>query len=288
MEILVYGLINSASLALMALGFSLAYGVSRIPNFAHGAIYILTGFVAWVFMNRLGFPYPVSIAISIASSAVLGLLIYYLVLIRVRGMEMSEIIATYAIGLALLETFRWAGFKGTTYTLPAFMGGAVQIFGVPVDWQRILAFILCVLIFFLLWLFTHFTKVGLSLRGIAQDERAAMMLGIDSDLAAAIAMALGSALAGTAAIILLPLGSIVVEGGYDVLIFALAVCVVGGLGSWLGVIAASLLIGFLQTITVAYLKPHFHLVVALIVIIVTLIFEPSGFFGKQKELEERV
>ncbi len=288
MEILVYGLINSASLALMALGFSLAYGVSRIPNFAHGAIYILTGFVAWVFMNRLGFPYPVSIAISIASSAVLGLLIYYLVLIRVRGMEMSEIIATYAIGLALLETFRWAGFKGTTYTLPAFMGGAVQIFGVPVDWQRILAFILCVLIFLLLWLFTHFTKVGLSLRGIAQDERAAMMLGIDSDLAAAIAMALGSALAGTAAIILLPLGSIVVEGGYDVLIFALAVCVVGGLGSWLGVIAASLLIGFLQTITVAYLKPHFHLVVALIVIIVTLIFEPSGFFGKQKELEERV
>ena len=139
-----------------------------------------------------------------------------------------------------------------------------------------------------LWLFTHYTRVGLSLRAIAQDERAALMLGIDSDLTAVIALALGSALAGLAAVTILPLGNITVKTGYDVLIFALAVCVVGGLGSWAGSILAAFVIGFAQILTVAFVKPHFQMVVALAAIIIVLIARPSGLFGRQKELEERV
>ncbi len=288
MEILIYGTVNSVSLALMALGFTLVYGISGLPNFAHGALYVVTGFIVWSLMRTLGLPYLWAIPLALLAIGLIGAAIYYFILIRIRGMATSEIIASYAIGLAILEGLRWGGFKGLTYTLPVFIEGSWEVGGVLVDYQRILVVVIGVLVMILLWLFTHFNRIGLALRGMAQDERAAMMLGIDSDRMAVVAMSLGSMLAGLAAIALLPLGNIVVEAGYNVLIMAIAVCIVGGLGSWVGAVLASFVIGFAQTLTVVYLEPHFRIVVALLAIIVTLILKPSGLFGRQKELEERV
>ncbi len=288
MEIIIYGIINSISLALIALGFAFVYGISRLPNFAHGALYVVAGFITWTFLKGLGLNYAVSIVLSMAITGLIGGLMYQFILFRVRGMAISEIIASYAMGLAILEGLRWGGFKGLTYTLPVFAEGSVMIWGVPIDYQRIIVVAIggCVVIF--LWVFTRRTRIGLALRGMAQDERASLMLGIDSDLMAVVAMVLGSALAALAAILLLPLGNIVVEAGYNVLILAIAVCIVGGLGSWFGAVLAAFLIGFAQILTVVYIGSHFQMVVAILAIIITLILKPSGLFGKQKELEERV
>jgi branched-chain amino acid transport system permease protein len=288
MDILIYGIINSFSLALMAIGFTLVYGISRLPNFAHGALYVVTGFLVWSLIHLLKLNYIFSIILALVIMGLVGAAIYRFVLIRVRGMATSEIIATYALGLAILEFLRWAGFRGMTYTLPVFIEGSINIKGIPVDLQRIVVVGIGIVVVSFMWLFTHFNKTGLALRGMAQDEHAAMMLGIDSDWMAVIAMAMGSILAGLSAIALLPLGNIVVEAGYNVLILSIAVCIVGGLGSWVGAIIASFMIGFLQIITVAYIQSHFHMVVALLAIILTLILRPSGLFGRQKELEERV
>ena len=288
MDILIYGTVNSIALALMALGFALVYGISRVPNFAHGALYVITGFIAWSLLRTLGLNYFFSIVLAIIAIGVVGALIYQFVLIRVRGMAISEIIASYAIGLAILEGLRWGGFKGSTYTLPVFIEGSINIGDIPVDFHRILVVGIGAAVVIFLWLFTHYTRIGLALRGMAQDERAALMLGIDSDVMAVVAMASGAMLAGLAGIVLLPLGNIVVEKGYDVLIQAIAVCIVGGLGSWMGAVLAAFLIGFAQILTVVYLGAHFQMVVALLAIILTLILRPSGLFGRQKELEERV
>ena len=288
MEILIYGTINSVALALYALGLALVYGISRLPNFAHGALYVLSGFITWSAINTLGLNYPLSILLTMVVIAVIGALIYYFFLIRVRGMEISEIIASYAIALAILEGLRWGGFKGMTYTLPAFIEGSTIIAGISVDYQRLVVVGFGAALVTFLWLFTHYTRIGLALRGMAQDERAALMLGIDSDIMAIVAMALGSILAAIAAILLLPLGNIVVESGYNVLILAIAVCIVGGIGSWVGAVLAAFLIGFAQILTVVYLGSHYQMMVALLAIILTLILKPSGLFGQQKELEERV
>ena len=288
MEILIYGTINSIALALMALGFALVYGISRVPNFAHGALYVITGFVTWTLLRALGLNYLLSIFLALVAIGLVGALIYQFVLIRVRGMAISEIIASYAIGLAILEGLRWGGFKGTTYTLPVFIEGSIHIWDVPVDLHRVLVVGIGGAVVGMLWFFTHYTRIGLALRGMAQDERAALMLGIDSDVMALVAMAFGAMLAGLAGIVLLPLGNIVVEKGYDVLIQAIAVCIVGGLGSWMGAVLAAFLIGFAQILTTVYLGAHFQMVVALMAIILTLILKPSGLFGRQKELEERV
>ncbi len=288
LDILVYGFIQSVALLLMASGFSLVYGVSRLPNFAHGALYVLAGFASWAFLNRLGLPYPLALLAGPLVAALGGVLLYQLVLRRIRGMEMSEVIASYAVGLAILEGLRWGGFRGSTHALPSFSDGVVFLFDVPVDHQRVVVVGAGAALLAALWVFTRFTRTGLALRGIAQDERAAMMLGIDSDRTATLAVALGGLLAGLGAVVLFPLGSVVVEEGYKVLIYAIAVCVVGGLGSWAGTVAASFVLGFSQYITVAYGKPHFQMVVMLLAIIATLVVRPSGFFGRQKALEERV
>jgi len=288
MGIIVYGIINGASLALMALGFALVYGVSRLPNFAHGALYVLTGYIAWLLFNRLHLSYPLSMVGSLAIVGLLGAAMYYFVLVRVRGMPISEIIASYAIGLAVLEALRWGGLKGGTFTLPPFIEGGTEILGISVDFQRLIVVAVGIVMVIVLWLFVNLTKLGLALKGMAQDERAAMTLGIDSDRMAVVSMALGSMLAGVAALVLLPLGTIIVEAGYNVLIMAVAVCIVGGLGSWSGAVMAAFIIGFAQTLTVAYLGAHYQIVVALLAIVITLILRPSGLFGRQKELEERV
>lgn len=288
MDILIYGIINSVSLALMAVGFTLVYGVSRLPNFAHGALYILAGYLTWIFMNRLGISYVLAAIFSVGITGLVGAAMYQLVLIRVRGMPISEILASYAIGLAILEGLRWGGLKGGTYRLPPFIDGSVNILHVSVDFQRIFVVALGAVLMTVLWLFVNNTKIGLALKGMAQDERAAMTLGIDSDRMAVIATSIGSMLAGIAAIIILPLGSIVVESGYHVLIMAVAVCIVGGLGSWTGAVLAAFIIGFAQILTVQYFGTQFQVVVALLAIVVTLISRPSGIFGRQKELEERV
>ncbi len=288
MEIIIYGIINSIVLALLSLGFALVYSISRVPNFAHGALYITTGYLVWIFLNKAGIPYVPAILLGILATALIGALMYRFIIIRIRGMEISEIIGTYAIGLAIIEGLRWGGLRGMTYTLPVFIPGSTQIAGVIVDYQRLLIIGAGVLTFVLLFLFTRFNRIGLALRGIAQDERAAMMLGIDSDMTAIISLAIGSALAGLAAILVLPLGNIVVEQGYNVLIFAVAVCVIGGLGSWSGTILASFIIGFAQILTETFVSSHFLMVVALLAIVVTLLIKPSGIFGKQKQLEERV
>ncbi|MEW5921114.1 MAG: branched-chain amino acid ABC transporter permease [Bacillota bacterium] len=288
MEIIIYGIVNSLTLILMSIGFALAYGVSRIPNFAHGALFILTGYLTWLLRFRMDMPYGLAILLSLIIVAIIGVALYQIILIRVRGMPISEIIASFGVGLAILEFLRWSGLKGTAHMLPPFMSGSMLIFDVPLDYQRIIVVLGGVSVLLFLWFFTTYTKPGLSLKAIAQNERAGLVLGIDSDIAATLAVAIGAVFAGIAAIILLPLGNIVVEMGYEVLVFAIAVSVCGGLGSWKGAVIASFLIGFAQTITVSLVAPHYHFVTALFIIIMVLIFKPSGLFGRQKELEERV
>ena len=294
MDILIYGTVNSVIFALIAVGFTLVYGVSRVPNFAHGSIYVLVGFFTWSFVNDLNMNYALAILLSLIIAAFIGLIIYRLVLIRLRGMPTSEIIASFAASLIILEGLRMqgiAGFKGFIgpfHVLQPFIAGKVSVYGVFVDFQRLIIVGAGLAVVVLLWLFTHHTKMGLSLRAIAQDEQAAMMLGVNPDRTAMVSLTIGSALAGLAAVIILPLGSINAEAGYKVLIYALGVCIIGGLGSWAGAVLASFVLGFAMKISTALFGAVWESVVLVGTIIVILLFRPSGLLGKQKELEERV
>ncbi|NNL75965.1 MAG: branched-chain amino acid ABC transporter permease [Desulfobacterales bacterium] len=285
---LVYGFVNSVILMLVALGFNLTFGISGVANFAYGALYILGALLCWIFFNSLGLPYFIAVILAVALTAVAGALMYRFILLRIRGMVLSEVIATFGIGLAILELLKYLGFIGFEYSLPVFMDDSIEFGQVIIDLQRVFIVIIGVAMAAFLWFFTHHTRTGLRFRGIAQDERTALSLGINSDWVAMLSVSFGAAYAAVAAIVILPLGTINVEQGYSVLINALAVCIVGGLGSTGGVVMASFLIGYAQTFTVTYLESHWVMLVPLISILAILVIKPSGLFGVQKELEERI
>ena len=224
-------LLYSVILALMAIGFNLTFGISGVANFAYGALYIMSAYISWMLLNLLELPFLLAAVISIIITTLVGALMYRFVLLRVRGQALSEVIATFGICLAILELFRYLGFVGFEYTLPVFMDQSYLIAGAFIDMQRILIVVIGTGLVAALWLFTHHTSLGLAFRGIAQDERTALSLGIDSDRIATVAVSFGAGLAAVAATIIIPLGSIAPGEGYEVLIKALAVCIIGGLGS---------------------------------------------------------
>jgi branched-chain amino acid transport system permease protein len=294
LEVFIYGVVNGMIFVLMAVGFSFVYGISRLPNFAHGALYVVTGFITWSFINSTGLPYWLSVILSLMIVSLVGVAIYQFVMVRVRGMPISEIIVSFAIALAILEGLRlqgiggFKGFIGPGYVLPRFTDGVLESAWVTIDLQRLLIIAVGLLLLGFMWLFTHYHRIGLALRAMAQHERAALMLGINSDRMANIALGIGSALAGLAAIAVMPLGNINCESGYSVLTNAIAVCVIGGLGSWVGTILAALILGIGTTIMSAFGGTMWNNVLIFGLIILILIVRPSGLFGQQKELEERV
>jgi branched-chain amino acid transport system permease protein len=285
---LIYGFVNSAILALLAMGFNLTFGISGVANFAYGAVYIFSGFSVWVILNSFALPYLISVLIAIVLAALMGLAIYYGVIMRIKGMPLSEVMATFGLGLAIMELFRYFNFVGFRYTIPVFFDGSFSLGEVYIDYQRMMIGLIAVGLTLGIYLFTNHTRTGRAFRAIAQDERTALTFGIDADLIGALSMAMGCALAAIAAVVILPLGTIAVEGGYEVLINALAVCIVGGLGSTVGILVASVLIGYSQTFTANYLEPHWMMLVSLIAIAIVLVVKPSGLFSHQKELEERI
>lgn len=293
-EVIIYGLVNGMTFVLMAVGFSFVYGISRLPNFAHGALYVVTGFITWSFINKAGLPYWLSVSLSILIVSLIGMAIYQFLLIRVRGMPISEIIVSFAVALGILEGLRlqgfggFKGFIGPGYVLPPMVDRVVVTDWLTIDWQRLLIIAAGLLILGLMWLFTHYHKLGLALRAMAQHERAALMLGINSDRMANVALAIGSALSGFAAVVIMPLGNINCESGYSVLTHAIAVCVIGGLGSWMGTVIAALTLGMATTVMSALGGTMWNNVLVFGLIILILIARPSGLFGQQKELEERV
>jgi len=284
----IYGLINSIIFTLIAIGFTLTFGISGIANFAYGAFYVAGAYITWHLLNSLGFSYPLAIAISILVTGLSGALIYRFVLFRVRGIVLSEVIATFGLGIGFLELFRCIGLTGYDYKLPKFVDGSLEIFGVYVDYQRLIIIVLGALLVLFLWFFTHRTKMGLAFRAIAQDEDTALNFGIESDRTAMLSLGMGASLAAIAAIAIMPLSLIAVEEGNNILILALAVGIVGGMESTVGVIIASLIFGFSQIIVATYLSPNYTMIVMLAAIILILLVKPSGLFGKYKELEERI
>ena len=291
--ILIYGLVNSSIFLLMAMGFSLVYGVARVANFAHGTLYVLGGFIAWTFLKGIGLPWWLAIILSLIILVLIGIALYRFCLMRVRGMPISEIILSFAIALMILEGLRIkvGGFKGLVgvgYYLPVLIDGSINVGGVQVDFQRLFCIAGALILLVAIYLLTHYTKIGLSLIGTANDERAALMLGIDSDRVAAVAVAIGSSLAGLGSLLISPLSTIYTEAGYSVLTNAIAVCIIGGLGSWFGTVIASIVLGYGTAISTTIIGQMYESVVLFGAIILLLIIRPSGLFGKQKELEERV
>jgi len=286
-DILVTGLVNGGVYALLAIGFSLIFGVARIVNIAHTAFYMLAAYCFYTMLTRTGAGFTVAAIVSVLAVTALSLLCYRLVIEPVREHESAVLIATIALGL-IFQELMLAAYGGNYLGVPSTIEGMVRVGGVSIPNQRLLILVVAAVMLAATWFFLYRTRIGLAIRATANDLEVANLMGMNVHRLAMITVAFSVGLAAIAGVVATPVTSIHPFMWLDPLVTMLAIVVLGGLGSLKGSIIGALIIAYVEAITVFTLPEGAHLkgAVALGIMVAVLLARPEGLFGVAFE-EER-
>ncbi|MCF8119200.1 MAG: branched-chain amino acid ABC transporter permease [Deltaproteobacteria bacterium] len=286
-NIIINGLINGSIYALLAIGFSLIFGVARIVNIAHTAFYMLAAYFIYVGFGYLGLSPYVAMPLSVLAVGLFAVICYKLFIDPIREHEAAVLIATIALAMVIQEALL-IGFGGHYLGVPPLIKGYAEIVGVKVTYQHLLALAVALLALFGSWLFLMKTKLGLALRATAQDREVANLMGINEARVAMLTMGISAMIAAIAGAIVVPLFVLDPHMWMHPLIMMLAIVVLGGLGSMKGSFVGAYIMAFAEVLVVflvpmgAFLKGS----VALSIMILVLLIRPEGLFGIAFE-EER-
>lgn len=277
---LLNGLVFSMLLFVLAAGLSLIFGQMNVINLAHGAFYLLGGYIGLTMVRQLG---NFWLALLLAPLVVggLGLMIEYLFLRRLYGAHrhLDQVLFTFGLALIAADLIRWNwGAYVEAVPDPPLLAGQVPVFGIQFPLYRLSLIGFGLTIAVLLWLFIGRTRLGAIVRAGVSDAQMVSGLGINIHLVFAGVFALGTALAALAGVIGAPVLNLYPGLDFEILILTLVVVVVGGLGTLKGAFLGSLLIGMADTFGKALL-PEFALFLIFAVMAVVLLIRPSGLAG---------
>ena len=286
-DILISGLVNSGVYALLALGFSLIFGVARIVNIAHPAFYMLAAYALYGLLVVGGMPLLLAIPLAVVAVVALSLVCYKLVIEPVRQHESAVLIATIALALIFQESLLVA-FGGSFRGIPNAVEGVVSIIGVRVSYQRLIVLVVVALTLVATWYLLNRTHLGLAIRTAANDQEIANLMGIDVGRVAMYTVGISVALAAIAGVVVAPVFVVDPLMWLAPLVTMLAIVVLGGLGSLKGSVIGAFIIGYVEAITVFAVPSGSYLkgAVALSIMILVLLIRPEGLFGVVFE-EER-
>jgi branched-chain amino acid transport system permease protein len=286
-DILVTGLVNGGVYALLAIGFSLIFGVARIVNIAHTAFYMLAAYAFYTLLVNTGLGFVLSALVAVGGVTLFSVLCYRLVIEPVREHEAAVLIATIALALIFQEVMLYA-FGGHFLGIPSTLEGAVRILGVSIPYQRLLILAVAGAMLAFVWFVLYRTRLGLAIRATANDLEVANLMGMNVHRVAMATVAISVLLAAVAGVVVAPVFVVDPFMWLAPLVTMLAIVVLGGLGSLKGSLLGALIIGYVEAITVfavpagAYLKGA----VALLIMVIVLLARPEGLFGVAFE-EER-
>jgi len=286
-DILITGLVNGGVYALLAIGFSLIFGVARIVNIAHTAFYMLAAYCFYTLLVKFGMGFFLSGVISVAGVTLFSVLCYRLVIEPVREHESAVLIATIALALVFQELMLFT-FGGHFLGIPSTLDGGVRFLGVSIPYQRLLILVVAAAALALVWFVLYRTRLGLAIRATANDLEVANLMGMNVHRVAMATVAISVALAAVAGVVVAPVFVVDPFMWLAPLVTMLAIVVLGGLGSMKGSLIGALIIGYVEAVTVfavpagAYLKGA----VALLIMVIVLLARPEGLFGVAFE-EER-
>jgi len=286
-DILVTGLVNGGVYALLAIGFSLIFGVARIVNIAHTAFYMLAAYCFYTLLVRLQLPGALAALISVVAVTALSVLCYRLVIEPVREHESAVLIATIALALIFQELMLYA-YGGNFLGIPSAVEGVLTVFGVSIPYQRLLILVVAAAMLVGTWLLLYRTRLGLAIRATANDLEVANLMGMNVHRVAMATVAISVALAAIAGVVVAPVFVVDPFMWLTPLVTMLAIVVLGGLGSLKGSLVGALIIGYVEAITVFALPQGAFLkgAMALSIMVVVLLIRPEGLFGVVFE-EER-
>lgn len=274
------GLVYGALLIVMSSGLALIYGLRRVVNFAHGALYMLGAYIGYTVAQHSNF--WIALLLAPLAMAVVGVLLdrYGFRLLQDRD-PLNVMLVTFGLLLILedLVAFIWGKSNYSLFT-PELLNFSVNLFGNDVPAYRIGVIFMGALVALGLTLWLRFSRIGLFVRAASTDPVTTSMQGVNTDALSAGVVGLGSALAGLAGVVAAPFLSLSPHMSSDVLIDSFVVVVIGGLGSLAGAFIAALLLGMMQAVGAVYL-PEVSVLLPFIFMIAILIWKPSGLAGSR-------
>ena len=290
LQYLVNGISIGAVYAIIALGYTMVYGIAKMLNFAHGDIIMVGAYISFCVTNYLGLPAIVSVIAAMAFCTVLGILIEGLAYRPLRGTPSLAVLIT-AIGVSYFlqnaAQLIW-GSAAKNYTSVITMAPIMLFDGqLVISGEVILTVVVSVVVMVGLTLFTGKTRTGKAMRAVSEDRDAAQLMGINVNQTISTTFAIGSALAAVAGVLMCStIPTLQPTTGSMPGIRAFTAAVFGGIGSIPGAMLGGILLGIIETFAKAYISTQFSDAIVFSVLIIILLVKPAGLLGKQ--LHEKV
>ena len=282
---LVNGLSLGSVYALIALGYTMVYGIAKMLNFAHGDVIMIGAYVALITMKQAGLPTWVAILISIIACTVLGVLMERVAYKPLRNATSSLAVLITAIGVSyLLQNVALLIFGANAQTFPSVIkwsGLSLADGKLNISGETIVTIVVCVVIMIALITFVQKTKPGQAMRAVSEDRGAAQLMGVNVNATIALTFAIGSGLGAIAGVIYGCAYSLITPYiGLMLGIKAFIAAVLGGIGSVPGAMVGGLMLGVAESLTIAYISSDFSDAVVFGILILVLLVKPAGLFGK--------
>ena len=282
-EQLINGLRTGSIYALIALGYTMVYGIAKMINFAHGDIIMVGAYALYVFTSLLGLPVPVCIILTIIACAVLGVLVERIAYKPLRNAPSLAVLIT-AIGVSyFLQNVALLIFKATPIPFGSVIKvPSIKIGGVHISGITIVTFAVTVIAMVILTWFINKTKAGSAMRAVSEDKGAASLMGINVNTTISVTFAIGSGLAAIAGVLLCSAyPTLMPTTGSMPGIKAFTAAVFGGIGSIPGALLGGVLLGVIEIFAKAYISTQLSDAIVFAVLIIVLLFKPTGLLGKQ-------
>lgn len=275
------GMLSGSVLGLMAIGLTLIWGALRMLNLAHGALYLVGGYLAWTLINWYELPLWPAFVVGVIGAALVGLVLQITLINPILGKpgwDTASLIATVGAGIAI-ESIVLLVYGARVKQMPVALEGNFSIFGVPKANQGMFIIIAALVSLFLLSTFLRNSRYGMAIRAVSQQMDAAQLMGIPTRQIFLIVMMVSAALAGLAGVLLSSIFYLSPTAGFNPMIKALVVTIFGGLGSVKGTIWAAYIIGLLEAFLIVYMGASWALPGLFLFMIVVLTIRPTGLFG---------
>ncbi len=279
---LINGLGLGSVYAIIALGYTMVYGIAKMLNFAHGDVIMIGAYVAFFALNNFGLPLPAAVLLSIVVCTALGVTVERLAYKPLRQASSLSVLIT-AIGVSyFLQNAAQLLWSSSTKVFPTIIpNGGISLGALSISYLTLITIATCVLVMICLTLFINRTKTGRAMRACSEDKGASTLMGINVNRIISITFAIGSGLAAIAAVLLCATyPSVFPTLGAMPGIKAFTAAVFGGIGSIPGAFLGGLLLGVIEIFAKAYISTQLSDAIVFAVLIIVLLIKPTGLLGK--------